>query len=43
LTFHPAAVIYNKDLRPALQADLKKLATEINKDEENKVSLEDYL
>jgi DNA polymerase len=43
LTFHPAAVIYNKDLRPALQADLKKLAAEINKDEENKVSLEDYL
>src|ERR671923_390417 len=43
LTFHPAAVIYNKDLRYVLQEDLKKLAAEINKDEENKVSLEDYL
>jgi uracil-DNA glycosylase len=43
LTFHPAAVIYNKGLRSALEADLKKLAAEINKEEENEVSLEDYL
>jgi uracil-DNA glycosylase family 4 len=43
LTFHPAAVIYNKDLRSALEADLKKLAAEINKEEENEGSLEDYL
>lgn len=43
-TFHPAAVIYNKNLHSALEADLKKLAREINKEEEeeNKVSLEDY-
>jgi uracil-DNA glycosylase len=43
LTFHPAAVIYNKDLLSALEADLKKLAVEINKEEESEVSLEDYL
>lgn len=43
LTFHPAAVIYNKDLRSALQADLKKLAVEVNKEDENKAPLEDYL
>jgi uracil-DNA glycosylase family 4 len=43
LTFHPAAVIYNKDLLSALEADLKKLAVEINKEEEGEVSLEDYL
>ena len=43
LTFHPAAVIYNKGLLSALEADLKKLAVEINKDEESEASLEDYL
>ena len=43
LTFHPAAVIYNKSLLSALEADLKKLAAEINKEEENEASLEDYL
>src|SRR5918994_1187313 len=43
LTFHPAAVIYNRGLRSALEADLKKLAVEINKEEESEVSLEDYL
>lgn len=43
LTFHPAAVIYNKGLLSALEADLKKLAVEINKEEEGEVSLEDYL
>ena len=42
-TFHPAAVIYNKSLRSTLEADLKRLATEINKKEESKESLEDYL
>jgi uracil-DNA glycosylase len=42
-TFHPAAVIYNKSLRSRLEDDLKKLAEEINKEEENKESLEDYL
>ncbi len=42
-TFHPAAVIYNKNLRSILEADLKKLAAEINKQEESKTSLEDYL
>jgi len=42
-TFHPAAVIYNKNLRSTLEADLKKLAAEINKEEESKASLEDYL
>ena len=43
LTFHPAAVIYNKGLLSALEADLKKLAAEINKEEESEASLEDYL
>jgi uracil-DNA glycosylase len=42
-TFHPAAVIYNKSLRSTLEADLKRLAAEINKKEESKESLEDYL
>ena len=42
-TFHPAAVIYNKNLRSTLEADLKRLASEINKKEESKESLEDYL
>ena len=42
-TFHPAAIIYNKSLRSTLEADLKKLAAEINKEEESKASLEDYL
>ena len=42
-TFHPAAVIYNKNLLSPLEADLKKLAAEINKEEESKASLEDYL
>ena len=42
-TFHPAAVIYNKKLLSTLEADLKKLAVEINKEEESKASLEDYL
>ncbi len=32
LTFHPAAVIYNKNLLSGLEADLKKLAAEINKE-----------
>ncbi len=43
LTFHPAAVIYNKGLLSALEADLKKLVVEINKEEEGEASLEDYL
>jgi DNA polymerase len=42
LTFHPAAAIYNKSLLSALEADLKKLAEEIKK-EEGKGSMEDYL
>jgi uracil-DNA glycosylase len=42
-TFHPAAVIYNKSLRSTLEADLKRLAAEINKKEESKESLEDCL
>ncbi|HEU4606278.1 MAG TPA: uracil-DNA glycosylase [Nitrososphaera sp.] len=42
LTFHPAAAIYNKSLIAALEADLKKLAKEIKK-EEGKGSMEDYL
>ncbi len=43
LTFHPAAVIYNKDLLSTLEADLKKLATEVNKEEQNRVAFDDYL
>jgi len=42
-TFHPAAVIYNKKLLSTLEADLKMLAAEINKEEESKASLGDYL
>lgn len=42
LTFHPAAAIYNKNLLSALEADLKKLANEIKK-EEGRRSMEDYL
>ena len=42
LTFHPAAAIYNKSLIAALEADLKKLAKEITK-EEGRGSMEDYL
>jgi uracil-DNA glycosylase family 4 len=42
LTFHPAAAIYNKSLRAALEADLKKLANEVKK-EEGRGSMEDYL
>ena len=42
LTFHPAAVIYNKSLLAALESDLKKLAKEIKKDD-YKESMEGYL
>lgn len=42
-TFHPAAVIYNKSLSSTLEADLKKLAAEINNEEKSKASMEDYL
>lgn len=42
LTFHPAAAIYNRSLLAALEADLKKLAKEIKK-EEGKGSMEDFL
>jgi DNA polymerase len=40
LTFHPAAAIYNRSLLAALEADLKTLAKEINKDGG---SMEDFL
>ncbi|HEV8405039.1 MAG TPA: uracil-DNA glycosylase [Nitrososphaera sp.] len=40
LTFHPAAAIYNKSLLSKLEADLKKLAKEIKKEDK---SMEDYL
>lgn len=42
LTYHPAAAIYNRSLLSALEADLKKLAKGIKK-EEGKSSMEDYL
>ena len=42
LTFHPAAAIYNKSLLSALEADLKRLAKEIKK-QESRSSLRDYL
>jgi uracil-DNA glycosylase len=42
LTFHPAAAIYNKSLLSALEADLKKLVKEIEK-EQGKKRMEDYL
>lgn len=41
LTYHPAAAIYNRTLLSLLEADLKKLAKEIKK--EDKGSMEDYL
>lgn len=41
LTYHPAAAIYNRTLLSTLEADLKKLAREIKKDE--KASMEDYM
>lgn len=41
LTYHPAAAIYNKSLLSTLEADLKKLAKEIQK--EGGTSMEDYL
>jgi len=42
LTFHPAAAIYNKTILSTLEADLKKLAIEVDMEKERKLSLEDY-
>jgi DNA polymerase len=44
LTIHPAAAIYNKNLRSLLNNDLFKLSKEIKKIEySNKISLLDYI
>lgn len=44
LTIHPAAAIYNRSMLGLLEADLKKLANEINKAEgKSKSSLEDFM
>jgi DNA polymerase len=43
LTIHPAAAIYNKNLRSVLENDLFKLAEEIKKTADNgKLSLLEY-
>jgi uracil-DNA glycosylase len=42
LTIHPAAAIYNKDLRSVLNNDLLKLSKEIKKVEYNSRTLLDY-
>jgi uracil-DNA glycosylase len=42
LTIHPAAAIYNKDLRSVLNNDLLKLSKEIKKIEYNSRTLLDY-
>lgn len=43
LTIHPAAAIYNKSMLSLLEADLKKLAKEVQKVEEGGSSLEDFM
>jgi DNA polymerase len=44
LTIHPAAAIYNRSMLGLLEADLKKLAKEVNKLEgKGKASLEDFM
>lgn len=43
LTIHPAAAIYNKSMLSLLEADLKKLAKEIQKEGNGGSSLEDFM
>ncbi len=43
LTIHPAAAIYNKSMLSLLEADLKRLAKEVQKVEGDGASLEDFL
>ncbi len=44
LTIHPAAAIYNRNMLSILEADIKQLAKEVRKTEENQdASLEDYM
>jgi DNA polymerase len=43
LTIHPAAAIYNKSMLSLLEADLKKLAKEVQKIEGGGASLEDFM
>ena len=43
LTIHPAAAIYNKSMLSLLEADLKKLAKEVQKAEGCGSSLEDFM
>jgi DNA polymerase len=43
LTIHPAAAIYNKSMLSLLEADLKKLAKEVQKVEGGGSSLEDFM
>ncbi len=43
LTIHPAAAIYNKSMLSLLEADLKKLAKEVQKVEGGGASLEDFM
>ena len=43
LTIHPAAAIYNKNMLSLLEADLKKLAKEVQRMEDDSSSLEDFM
>lgn len=43
LTIHPAAAIYNRSMLSLLEADLKKLAKEVQKVEGGGASLEDFM
>lgn len=43
LTIHPAAAIYNKNMLSLLEADIKKLAREVQKSDDAKTSLEDFM
>ena len=43
LTIHPAAAIYNRSMLSLLEADLKKLAKEVQRVEGGDASLEDFM
>lgn len=43
LTIHPAAAIYNKNMLSLLEADIKKLAKEVQKSDDARTSLEDFM
>ncbi len=43
LTIHPAAAIYNRNMLATLESDIKKLAKEVQKEDMQETSLEDYM